>query len=237
MARVDQQACYILHQKSFSETSLIIEVLTEDYGRLGLLAKGAKRPKSPFRGRLQPFTQNYLSWSGKGQLPTLTAIEPVGYLELTGQALYCGLYVNELVMRLTRPHDPHEGLFSIYHQAVQALETKVLEPSLRRFEMQLLQELGYGLMLTQEANSGLAIEADAGYQYCIQHGPVKSPCEEPGVPIAGQVLLSMSQDDFSDALVRQQSKRLMRYVLDHYLGDTPLNSRALFQSIRHTKQE
>jgi DNA repair protein RecO (recombination protein O) len=223
----------VLHQKAYRETSLILDVLTQDYGRIGVLAKGAKRPKSPFRGRLQPFVCNLLNWSGKGQLKTLTAVDTLTHINLQGTQLYCGMYLNELVVRLTQPDDQHEALFASYQSAVLNLMSELpVEVTLRVFEKQLLRQLGYGLLLDVEYHTGTPVEPNLWYQYIVSKGPVRSQVvNDEGLRIQGKALMALEGESFSEPDSLSQCKYLMRYILDVYLGHEPLNSRALFQTI------
>jgi len=230
MARVEQQPTYVLHQRHYRETSLLIDVLTQDYGRISLIAKGAKRPKSPYRGLLQPFALNYIDWVGRSQLLTLIGIERSQSVTFSGKILYCGLYLNELIMRLTQPQDTHEGLFADYHQALAHLASATnIEWGLRLFEKRLLQRLGYGLLLHTEAHTGAPLEADQMYRYVHELGPILLD-EQAGLIIHGSSLIALQQEiPHRRALL--ECKQLMRFILDHLLGHQPLHSRSLFQPI------
>src|SRR5512141_36397 len=158
---------YVLHTYPYRETSLILQVWTEKHGRLGLVAKGARRPKSASRAVLVPFQPLTLDWFGRGELRTLKTAEPTApATPLAGQSLLSAFYLNELLLKLTTRDDPHEGLFAAYDDAInglrlisrQARQDRV-EPVLRRFELRLLQELGYALELTREAGGHAPIVA------------------------------------------------------------------------------
>src|SRR5688572_24624813 len=148
---------YVLHTYPYKETSLILQAWTEKHGRLGLVAKGARRPKSPSRSLLLPFQPLVLDWFGRGELKTLKTAEPAGLsTPLAGQSLLSAFYLNELLLKLTTREDPHEGLFAAYDEAISGLRAlsrekpaqaiaALVEPILRRFELRLLQELGYAV--------------------------------------------------------------------------------------------
>src|SRR5687767_2024423 len=138
---------YVLHSYPYRETSLILQAWTERHGRLGLVAKGARRPKSPQRAVLVPFQPLTLDWFGRGELRTLKTAEPtVPAIPLRGQYLLSAFYLNELLLKLTTRDDPHERLFEAYDRAITDLRAaQPLEPVLRRFELALLQELGYAV--------------------------------------------------------------------------------------------
>ena len=157
---------YVLHSYPYRETSLILQAWTEKHGRLGLVAKGARRPKSAQRAVLVPFQPLELDWFGRAELKTLKTAEPAGpATPLQGPALLSAFYLNELLLKLTTREDPHEGLFEAYDDAIASLRAvsreagsapargrhEAVEPILRRFELRLLQELGYALELTREA--------------------------------------------------------------------------------------
>lgn len=234
--RHDAQPAFVLHTHPYLETSLIVEAFTQNFGRIALVAKGAKRPKSALRGLLRAFQPLQLSWGGKSELRTLHKAEwQGGQAPLQGTGLICGFYLNELLVRLLHRNDPHEQLFVYYREALSALSTdKDYIPVLRRFEQQLLQELGYALMLNHEAGSSQPVDPEKDYCYEIERGPVALDGGTCGasLQIHGKTLLDMEQGDYSDASTRQQSKALMRYILNHYLGDKPLHTRQLLKDFQ-----
>jgi DNA repair protein RecO (recombination protein O) len=231
---------FVLHARDYSETSLILEVFTQRYGRLGLMAKGARRPSSPVRGLLKPFQPLLLSWTGRGELPILTGAEPDGDECLRrGEALYCGFYLNELMVRLLHRHDPHEPLFGAYRDTLTALgATSHSEPILRQFEKQLLNHIGYGLVLDRDVNDQAPIDVDAWYDYVPERGPVRATNPESmrwqGVAVRGACLRALADNIFDDPIALREAKRLMRAVLSRYLGDKPLHSRKLFRTTSPT---
>jgi DNA repair protein RecO (recombination protein O) len=229
------EQAFVLHTRAFSNTSLIIEVLTEHAGRLGLLAKGARTPKSAFYGVLQPFIPLYLYFGGKGELPTLYKAEatPPTY-DLQSEQLFHGLYLNELLMRLLHRHDPHPGVFALYRTTLGALEDQSMpDVCLRYFEIQLLEELGYGLNFCIDCNSGAPISATNNYYYVVEQGPMQHlPAGQTAIRVDGATLLALHARELSLPEQRQQAKLLMRSVMDHYLGQTPLKTRELYRQFR-----
>src|SRR2546423_4783296 len=144
---------YVLHSYPYRETSLILQVWTQRHGRIGIVAKGARRPRSASRSVLVPFQPLALSWFGRGELKTLKSAEPAAaVLPLAGAALFCAFYLNELLLKLTHREDPHEGLFAAYDEAIAALRTRPrdVEPILRLFELKLLREVGYAVELARD---------------------------------------------------------------------------------------
>lgn len=231
--RVELEPAFVLHTRPYRETSLIVEAFGRDAGRLGLVAKGARRPKSALRGTLQPFRPLLLSWSGRGDLGLLTGAEADGFVHPpAGEALFSGLYMNELLIRLMHRHDPHPELFHYYREALVALGFgRPTEPVLRVFEKHLLESIGYGLVLDRDIDSGEPILGEAQYRYDPDRGPTsRAPAEVGGVPVAGATLLALAADRLDSDRALEESKHLMRTVLGRYLGDRPLATRSLFRA-------
>jgi DNA repair protein RecO (recombination protein O) len=233
--RVDGEQGLVLHTYPFRETSLIVEAFTGQHGRVGLIAKGARRPRSALRGTLLAFQPLTLAWSGKGELKTLHSAEWRGApLQVRGRALLCGFYLNELLIKLLQRDAPHEGLFEAYLTALgQLADGTRVEAVLRSFEMALLRELGYALPLDRDSRSGEAIAEQARYVYVVEQGPVRvngSP-QENRLELQGRTLLDMQRGVFDDALTLQQSKQLMRVLINHYLGDQVLHTRQLLRDL------
>jgi len=233
--RVELEPAFVLHNRAYRETSLIVEVFGRDTGRLGLVAKGARRPKSAQRGMLQPFHPLLLSWSGSGDLGLLTGTESDGYARpLLGKALFSGLYMNELLMRLMHRHDPHRELFYHYGAAIEALGLgQRSDGVLRIFEKQMLESIGYGLVLDHDIDSGEPIQKDGAYRYQTDRGPSSAgegDGDGEGVPVAGETLLCLARESLETEPVLDEAKRLMRVVLRRYLGEKPLATRSLFRA-------
>lgn len=275
---VTLEPCYVLHQRAYRDTSALVDVFSKEHGRIGLVARGVKSSKSKLRGLLQPFTPLLISWGGKGDLQTLKSIESTGLaMNLTGRWVMSGFYLNELLMRLLIRHDPHASLFNHYESTLKLLSTIAgiaagtaasteanndekesvsgqHQRILRLFEKNLLHELGYGLILDHDVESGVAIEIGKNYQYYPEKGPVLSSTafstgsgagsvgnevresEFHGsyhrtvkIQIQGDSLISLAQDKLDDPLALQESKRLMRTILSGYLGSKPLQSREMFK--------
>jgi DNA repair protein RecO (recombination protein O) len=238
--RVAQQPAFILHRYNYSETSLLLEAFTRDLGRVGLIAKGARRGNSEQRALLNPFQPLLIDWTGRGELATLMradAEQPA--VSLQAKALYCGFYLNELLLRLLVRHDPHEDLFSWYQQALERLQNAAdIEASLRVFEKRLLQAIGYGLVLDRTAD-GESIDAGREYVYVPDRGAV--PAEKRGLvegaAIHGAALLGLHTEELRDEGVLRESKMLLRSVLAQYIGDKPLQSVRLFRKTNSPKGE
>lgn len=238
MTRVALQPCFVLHGRPYRETSQILELLSRDHGRLGVVARGARRPGRG-RGALQPFQPLLVSWSGRGELPTVTGVEGDGPPFLFRGALIAGaLYLNELTLRLLHRGDPHPEIYHAYGQALGRLQTAPeAEAVFRVFEKRLLESLGYAPLLTHEGGSGEAVAAERRYRYRPEHGPVAAgegdPGQASGEPlIHGRTLLALAAEHLEDPRDLAEAKRLMRFVINLHLGDRPLETRALFRATR-----
>jgi DNA repair protein RecO (recombination protein O) len=233
--RVSQEPAYVLHHHDYGETSLLLEMFTRRHGRLGVIAKGARRARSPLRSALIPFQPLVMGFSGRGELPTLTAAEPAGLAPaIAGEALFCGLYLNELLLRLLHRHDPHERLFESYSEALGRLgEGQNTEAALRVFEKRLLEDIGFGLVLDHDVQDGAPIQPGHLYRYIPERGPVPAPAADgEGIAVQGASLLALARECLDDAPTRREVKHLMRALLARHLGDRPLTSRSLFHPQR-----
>lgn len=236
--RRDDEPAFILHSYPYRETSLIVEAFTERHGRVAMVARGAKRPRSELRGTLQAFAPLALSWAGTGELKTLTKAEWRGGLPLPrGAALLCGFYLNELLLKLLAREDPHPALWSDYGSALRALTGDATPAAqaatLRRFELRLLAELGYALTLTHDVASGAPIAAGERYHYAFDRGPQRVAAEpRASWPVVrGATLIALASEHYPDAEVAAEAKRLMRGVLDHYLEERRIFSRRMVQDL------
>lgn len=220
----------ILHCQPYRETSLFVDAFTEHHGRVRLLGKGVRRGKHPLAEVLRSLNRVRLSFIGRGDLPLITAVEQAdgGGPALKGTALLCGFYLSELLVRLLPTHDPHPGVFGLCLDTLQQLATgHGLQQTLRGFELGLLEEIGYGLRLDEDAE-GRAIQPDRCYAYYPEQGAVEMNPATPGV-VQGTTLLALGERHFSDDTQLREAKRLMRRILQHHLNGRPLKSRELFQ--------
>ncbi|HRH81370.1 MAG TPA: DNA repair protein RecO [Thiobacillaceae bacterium] len=234
--RIDHQPGFILHARPWRETSLIVEVFTAGHGRLGLVARGARRPQSSLKARLLPFQPMALSWFGKGGLRTLHDAEWLGGQPMPqGTALMCGFYLNELLLRLLPTDDPHEVLYDLYQSTLLALAGGPVgdaavdpQPALRRFELGLLSELGYAQTLDRLAD-GEAVRPEGRYRYVFGEGVLPA---EAGTPhYSGGMLLDMAAGRWDNPETRSEAKQFMRALIQHYLNDKPLLTRQLLRDL------
>jgi DNA repair protein RecO (recombination protein O) len=236
-SKVDGQPAYVLHSYPFRETSLIVEVFSRDFGRMALLARGARRPRAAIRGLLMAFQPIEIGWAGKGEVLTLMKAEwQGGQPLLSGEALFCGYYLNELLMHLLPREDAHERLFASYADMLRRLAVdpagKVREADLRCFEKALLQELGYGLTLTHDS-AGKSIAPEGFYTYRMEQGPVRLEHDAAAEQVTlGRTLLDLEAEEFSDPRSRHESKVLMRTLLAYYLSGKELETRKIFKELQ-----
>jgi DNA repair protein RecO (recombination protein O) len=227
--RIVSQPGFVLHSYPYKETSLIVEVFSRDHGRVALIAKGAKRAHSKLRGVLQTFQPLAIGWSGKSELRTMIAAEWVGgLLPLEKSALLCGFYLNELVLKLLARDDPHPALFNHYVATLNQLAHNEPAPIvLRKFERALLKETGVSGDFTICTGTGNAVEPDAIYVVDPEHGARQARPADMWPRVSGKTLLDMEHEDYTDPQTQTQSKFLMRFLLAHHLGGTPINTRQI----------
>lgn len=229
--RADLAPAYVLHGRAYRETSMLLEVFSWEHGRVGLVARGARAGRSRLRGVLRPFLPLLVSWSGRGELGTLTGAEPDGQVRLAGGAMLAGgFYLNELLMRLLARNDPHPELFRVYDRTLESLaEPGLAEPALRVFEKRLLAELGYALVLEREVD-GSPVRAEGLYHYHLEEGPVAvTRIHGEMLGIHGESLLCLAREQLAGRRALAEVKRLNRAALGRYLGGRPLRSRDLWR--------
>ena len=231
--KVSLRPCYILHQRHYRETSLILEVFSRDNGKLSLVARGAKKRNASTRPLMQINQKLNIAWTIHGDMGTLTAIEAAGInYNLGGSRLIAAFYMNELLMRVLHKHEPHTELFDTYEATLNRLQQPFNEDAiLRVFEIQLLESLGYGLVLDHDVVTGKPIEQDEYYYYQVEFGPsVMLPQDREYIKISGATLAALANSSFHEQHQLQEAKQLTRRILQIYLGPKPLASRELFSA-------
>ena len=233
--RISGESGYVLHTYAYKETSLIVEAFTRHHGRVAMLARGARRPRSATRGVLLAFHPLRLSWSGgvggEVSLGNLIDAEWAGALHaLSGRGLMCGFYLNELVLRLLPRDDPHEELFDAYGEALSSLSTAEPAPVLRAFEKRLLRELGYAPLLDHDA-SRQPIEPGRLYAYEPERGPVPAQGRSDYLVVSGQTLLDIAADDYGRPETREEARHLMRALIGMRLHGQTLHTRAILKEL------
>ena len=233
--RVDLQPAYILHTRPYRDTSLLIDFLTPDFGRVTAVARGVRKVKTLKRQLLNPFSRLLICWQGKTDMKLLTSFESDNhFLTLTANHLYSGFYLNELLVRLLPEMDRHNGLYFAYEHSLNSLSQGAdIEPLLREFEFRLLVELGYGLDFSVDVRNECQINAQAFYECHVQEGFFLAA---PDIPeqflLKGECLLAIAAGDYSNPATRLAAKKLSRQLLRPLLGSRPLNSRQLFMAAK-----
>jgi DNA repair protein RecO (recombination protein O) len=227
--RIAGQPAFVLHSYPYKETSLIVDMFTRDHGRIGVVAKGAKRPLSKLRGVLQTFQPLSVSMSGKSELRTLIDADWVGgMLPLEKTALLCGFYLNELLVKLLARDDPHPKLFDHYVATLNELAHN--EPAqivLRKFERALLKETGVAADLTRDTGTRAPVEAGELYVVDPERGARVAQMGDTWPVVTGKTLIDMENEHYGDPQTQAQSKQLMRFLLAYHLGGAPLNTRQI----------
>ncbi len=235
MAGRPLEPAYALHARPYRESSLLLELLTAAHGRVGTVARGARRPRSPLRGLLRPFQPLLVAWTGRGELRTLTAAEPAGPpYPLGGRALVAGLHLNALACVALAREDPHPEVFAAYGEALAALARGGdLDSPLRRFELALLAALGYAPALEHDC-TGRPVEAGSLYHYEPERGAVpaaQGAAREGSVPLHGGTLLALARGTPLAGRARSEARALLRLLLEHHLGARQGRVRALLEAV------
>ncbi len=231
--RITLTPVYLLHQRNWRETSRLLEVWSREHGRIGLVARGVRRPSAPQRSLLQPFTPLLMSWSQRGELGNLGAVEGAGVpVLLRGRPLMAAFYMNELLLRLLPRQDAHPDLYDSYGATLAALAGPKPAAALRVFETGLLSAIGYGLNLSQVAPTGAPVEADTDYLYDLDSGPRPAQGRKgPGVPIRGRALLALRAEALDDADDLKAVKRLLAAALERHLEGRALKTSGVMRAL------
>jgi DNA repair protein RecO (recombination protein O) len=236
-SRIDHQPGFVVHSYAWRETSLIVETFTREFGRVAVVARGAKRPTSQFRGLLSPFNPIALSWSGRNEIKTLVRAEWLGGMQpLRGDSLLAAFYANELLVRLLARGDAHPQTFGSYVELLRSLTRDARhEAALRAFELDLLQDIGYAMPLDR-CTEGSAIDARAQYVFASGQGARRIDAnvvrESDGGTVSGGTLIAMAARDFEHPQVIAESKTLLRQVIRYHLDGKPLNTRRILQDLK-----
>lgn len=232
--RIDLEPAIVLHRRNWRDTSLIVEAFTRQQGRVALVAKGARRARSRWRGLLEPLSRIDISWSGGGELYTLRDIEYVQRFALSGNALMGGLYAGELLMRLTARDDPHPGLYDGLHALLDTMSQGAPAiMALRFFERDLLDALGYGLTLEFDA-LGEPIRDARRYRYDPEAGfmPVPAGAAPDRVEVAGSALRGLAAGRLTERGALREIRDLLQAALAPQLGPKPLKSVATLKAMQ-----
>ena len=232
--RLERQPAFVLHARAWRETSLLVEVLTRDHGRLGMVARGVRTPRGQLlRAALQPLQRIHVDAVQRGELAQLRAAEASDIAPaLTGDAVLAGFYLNELVMRLAPRQDPLPRVFEAYAQAREGLRNGArVAWTLRRFERDLLDALGFGFAHGVDAE-GQAIDPAARYRLDAEHGVCRVDHGALRDAATGHALLMLQADAMPDADGLASLRRAIRPMLLQLLGGRGLASWTLWPSLR-----
>ncbi len=231
--RVQQQPAYVLHQRPFRDSSQILDVLSVEYGKLSLVARGSRSAKSRTAGLLRPFQPLKLSWSIRSDLGTLTGAEIDGRLQsLVGDTLMAGYYINELLLNLLHRHDPQPEVFSAYEQTLASMAGgHDVAACLRHFELELLRLLGYALNLETDAVSDAPLRPEGHYEFRPAQGAVPVQREEGSAVFRGATLLAIGEENFADEAVLREAGRLLRQVIHYHLDGRELKTRKVLKDL------
>lgn len=237
--RVQLARAFVLHQRPFRDSSLIIEIFAREFGRMSAFARAVRGPGARFAA-LQPFQPLLLSWSGRGESPQLTAAEVADGARPGFPAAHflSGCYLNELLMTLTIRHDPHPELFDAYDATLSRLSRAAqaaggdVEAGLRRFEARLLELIGYGLNLVTEAESGLPLQPDAWYRYRPGvHGLVRTSAGIAGAVPGDAIARIVDPQGAASESDLRHARTVMRAAIDHCLNGRALRTRDIARSV------
>lgn len=226
MFRLELQPAYIIHARAYRDTSLLVDLFTPEYGRVGAVVRGVRVKKSRRRALMNPFIPLLVSLQGRSALKLLTHAEAAGAnLNLQGVSLFSGLYLNELLLRLLPEWDAHAELYDDYVEALTSLaQSGPVEPVLRRFEAALLQAMGYQMDYACDAETQRPLVAGHSYRLEPGYGFVASASGS----FPGEILLAIDRGDYSHEQVCRLAKHINRQLLAPLLGTRPLQSRLLF---------
>jgi DNA repair protein RecO (recombination protein O) len=236
--KVNQQPGFILHRRHYRESSMLVDIFTREYGRLTVIAKGARKNRKQAQGLFLAFKPMLISWTGRGELPILTGIEQSEHVDEPGALqLKCGLYVNELILKLLHRFDAHEVLYDKYQETILSLlnnqDSYVI---LRIFEKHLLQEIGFGLVLDRDVETGEEIRDSARYQYLPLKGPVESSSKSENT-VSGATLMALKNESFNCESQYNEARHLTRMLIDIQLNGKKMRTRRVAREINQYEKK
>lgn len=232
----DRQPAFVLHRRAFRESSAVVELLTRDFGRVGGVVRGARGSRGR-RPEIEPFGELAVSWRGRGELVTVIRSESVQPRRLTGDVLFAGLYVNELLVKTLGREEPVGRVFQHYDETLCGMQTPAdIEPALRTFERHLLDELGYGIAFDFDVHSGKPIEREKNYRMVDGEGFREVEASDAAgvrrgsgpLVLSGCQIAAIARSEFADQSVRRAAKQVLRRAIALRLGGRPLTTRRLF---------
>lgn len=232
--RVLKQPTWILHQRPYRDTSSIIDIFTRDFGRVSIIAKGGRSPKSKFRGLLRPFFPIKLSWYSGKNLGNLVEIDVVGKpYNLIGDSLLSAYYLNELILKFLVKDDPQVEIFDLYSRTIlDLIETGDIASVLRKFELEFLKLIGYGLNLEFEAVTHLPVRDDLFYEYNPGIGLVISDKKNDQYVFSGTDINAINQGDFQEKKTVKSANRLLKSIINFHLDGRRLKTRRVLEELK-----
>ena len=232
--RVLKQPTWILHQRPYRDTSSIIDIFTRDFGRVSIIAKGGRSPKSKFRGLLRPFFPIKLSWYSGKNLGNLVEIDVVGKpYNLIGDSLLSAYYLNELILKFLFKDDPQVEIFDLYSRTIlNLIETGDIATELRKFELEFLKLIGYGLNLEFEAVTHLPVRDDLFYEYNPGIGLVVSDKKNDQYVFSGTDINAINQGDFQEKKTVKSANRLLKSIINFHLDGRRLKTRRVLEELK-----
>ncbi len=229
---------FLLHSRRFRENSRLVDVFTADHGRVSLVARVSGRPGSVGAAQLQPFRYLLLRWRGQRALKNLQSFEALEMIALDGEAGICGLYCNEVLLRLLPDVLPLPGVFHVYRQTLQRLAAGgPLAPSLRRFEWQLLSELGYLADLEVDCLTGAPLADAESYYFLPGEGFSVTMPGRDALAVSRGVIEALRREQFDAAEMQREFRSITTAALQPLLGSKPLQSRKLMQQLTQYRRE
>ena len=230
MSQSNSDECFLLHQRSYGETSIIVEAFTKNHGKMSLIAKGAKKPKSKFFGYLAPFHKLSITYSGRSELKTLTSIDR----DLSSQentmtkTSYSLLYINELLIKLLPKDATQQDLFLLYEKFLADVRAKKdLELTLRHFELDLLDMLGYGFDYDIDIDRNEPIDLNLNYSFVSEKGFRRSNNSD----FSGKDISNIKNRNL-DAVPKKYLKEITKKAINYCMDGKDLASREIFKSIK-----
>lgn len=225
--RVQQQPAFILHRRPFRDSSQLLDIVTRDFGKIALVARGSRSSKSRLAGILRPFLPLNVSWVARGDLGTMTGAEAAGAPKgIHGDAMLSAFYVNELLINFLHRHDPQPEIYALYADVISALaSTADIAACLRSFEIELLGLLGYAVSFRDHSAPENQLDPEQHYSYRHDQGPVAVARSDGPMVFSGAMLRSIEAQEFDRVDVLRAANRLLREIINHHLGGKVLNSR------------
>jgi len=235
--RIQQQPAYILHHRPFRDTSLILDIVTRDHGKIALVARGSRSAKSRLSGLLRPFLPLNISWVARGDLGTLTGAEASGPpTGIQGDGVLAAFYVNELLLHFLHRHDAQPEIFELYAEVISSLgSSREITRCLRSFELEFMSLLGYAVSFQPENGADTELDPDRHYEYRIEQGPVPVDRSDGPMVFTGGVLRSIRAREFHDPDILRAANRLLRQVINHHLGGKELKSRKVLMELHRSR--